>query len=227
MRAHLRSSISRAACTSAVLACVVGGVGISACSTPTTETNVWKSPTYAAGPMRNIAVFGGRVNQTQRHTLEDGFASALTAYGVHATQSYTIFGDQQPPDQATIRATLRNGGYDGALVSTLEGVSESVLVAPSADWGTGFYGAYWGPGAPVYTQTDQFVKFETTLWDPNSGKMVWSAITQTENPTSGTDFVSSLTKAVVPSMANAGLLPMGQPISLGGAAGSSRKIAAP
>jgi len=166
------------------------------------------------------------VDSTQRHTLEDGFVTALAAYGVHAIPSYTIFGDQVPPEQATIRASLKNAGYDGALVSTLQGVAERVLVAPDADWGAGFYGAYWGPGAPVYAQTDQFVKFETTLWDPNSGKMVWSTMTQTENPTSGKDFVSSLTKTVVPSMAKAGLLPMGQPVSLNGAA-SSRNIAAP
>jgi hypothetical protein len=224
MRTEPRSSVSGAVYASAVLAGVVASAAVSACSTPTTETNVWKSPTYTAGPMRSIAVFGGRVDPTQRHTLEDGFVSALSAYGVRATQAYTIFGDQVPPDQATIRAALRNGGYDGALVSTLKGVSEQVLVAPDADWGNGFYGAYWGPGAPVYAQTDQFVKFETTLWDPNSGKMVWSAVTQTENPTSGKDFVTSLTKAVVPSMAKAGLLPMGQPVSLNG---SPRNIAAP
>jgi hypothetical protein len=226
MRADLRSSVSRAVYTSAVLGGAVVSTVLTACSTPTTETNVWKSPTYAAGPMRNIAVFGGRVDPTQRRTLEDGFVTALATYGVHATQSYTIFGEQVPPDQASIRASLKNAGYDGALVSTLKGVSEQVLVAPDAGWGDGFYGAYWGPGAPLYAQTDQFVKFETTLWDPNSGKMVWSAITQTENPTSGSNFVSSLTKAVVPSMAKAGLLPMGQPVSLNGAT-SSRNIAAP
>ena len=44
----------------------------------------------------------------------------------------------------------------------------------------------------------------------------WSAITQTENPTSGHDFVSSLTKTVVPSLAKAGFIPyaQGQPVSL-------------
>jgi hypothetical protein len=123
---------------------------------------------------------------------------------------------QAQPDSAALRATLQSAGYDGALVSTLRGVSEQVLVAPDADWGGGFYGGYWGPGAPAYAQTDQFVKFETTLWSPNSGKVVWSATTQTENPTSGHDFVSSLTKTVVPSLARAGLIPYtpGEPVSL-------------
>ena len=193
------------------------GLVAAACSTPTTETNVWQSPTYAAGPMKNIAVFGGRVNETDRRTLEDGYVAALASYGVHATPSYSLFPQGQvPKDQSAVRTVLQQGGYDGALVSTLKGVSEQVLVAPDAGWDTGFYGAFWGPGAPVYAQTDQFVKFETTLWNPNSGKMVWSAITQTENPTSGPNFVSSLTGKIVPSLAQAGLIParQGAPVSL-------------
>ena len=213
MRAEPRSCVpSAAAWASAALALVAV-----ACSTPTTETNVWKSPTYAAGPMKNLAVFGGRLSDADRRTVEDGFVSALATYGVHATQSYTIFPQNQvPPDAASVRATLQGAGYDGALVSTLEGVSEHVLVTPDAGWAGGFYGAYWGPGAPVFAQTDQFVKFETTLWSPSSGKMVWSAITQTENPTSGRDFVLSLTKTVVPSLAKARLIPptVGEPVSL-------------
>ncbi len=212
MRAELRSNIPRAA-AGASLALALVAV---ACSTPTTETNVWKSPTYSAGPMSNVAVFGGRVDPSQRRTLEDGLVSSLSAHGVHATQSYTLFGDQVPSDQATIRTALKNGGYDGALVSALKGVSDRTFIEPGADWGTGFYGAYWGAGAPAYAMTDQFVKFETTLWSTNSGKMVWSAMTQTENPMSGQDFVSSLTKTIVPSLAKAGFIPAkgGEPVSM-------------
>jgi hypothetical protein len=168
--------------------------------------------------MNNIAVFAGRVNATDRRTLEDGYVTALASHGVHATPSYSLFPQGQvPQDQAAIRSALQQGNFDGALVSTMKGVTEKVLVPPDANWGGGFYGAYWGPGAPVYAQTDQFVKFETTLWNPNSGKMVWSAITQTENPTSGPNFVSSLTGKVVPSLAQAGLIPpvpQGGPISI-------------
>jgi len=189
----------------------------SACSTPTTETQVWQSPAYTAGPMKNIAVFGGRVDETARHTLEDGFVSALAAYGVHATPSYAIFPNGQVPnDQSGIRATLQQEGYDGALVSSLKGVTEQVVIQPGVAWAGGFYGAYWGPGAPAYAQTDRYVKFETSLWSPESGNMVWSAITQTVNPSSGHDFVTSLTGTVVPSLSKRGLIPLKQaePVSL-------------
>ena len=190
---------------------------IVACSTPTHETSVWKSPNYASGPMKNVAVFAGRVNATDRHTLEDAYVAALAMYGVRATPSYSIFPESQvPPDAASVQTTLETQGYDGALVSTLRGVTERVYVSPDADWAGGFYGSYWGPGAPAYAETDQFVNFDTTLWNPATGKMVWSAVTQTENPRSGKDFAASLTKEVVPSLAKAGLIPSrnGAPVSL-------------
>src|SRR5262245_39453069 len=164
---HLMSTILFRSSSKLVGAAALALVA-AACSTSTTETNVWKSPTYAGGPMKNVAVFAGRVNATDRRTLEDGYVAALGAYGRRATPSYARFpGGQVPQDQAAVRTVLQQGGYDGAIVSTLKGVTEQILVAPDAYWGAGFYGAYWGPGAPVYAQTDQFVNFETTVWNPN------------------------------------------------------------
>ncbi len=210
---NVHTACISAACASAALALVAG------CSTSTTETNVWKAPSSSAGPLRNIAVFGGRVGETDRRTLEDGYVAELAAYGVHATQSYTLFPQSPvPPDADAIRTTLESAGYDGALVSALKNASETVVVPPEAGWAGGFYGpgGYWGTGGAVYPATVAYVKFETMLWSTTSGKMVWSATTQTENPTSGKAFVASLTKAVVPSLAKAGLFAPkeGQPVSL-------------
>jgi hypothetical protein len=191
-------------------------LGLAACSTPTTETSVWQSPSYAAGPMKNIAVFGGRLNDTDRRILEDGYVARLAEYGVRASPSYAVFPQGQiPQDQAAVRDALQRAGYDGVLVSTLKGVNEQVFAAPGAYWAGGFYNAYWGPG-PAAVETNEFVKFETTLWDPKSGKMVWSTVTQTENPTSNKNFVASLTGTVVPSLSQAGLIPPkpGKPVSL-------------
>ena len=212
MRAELKSRIPRAAaCASAALT-----IAVVACSTPTTQTSTWMSPTYAGGPMRSVVVFGGRVNNTDRRTLEDGFVSMLAEHGVRATSSYMLFPGAPPRNAAEIRATLRSNGYDAALVSTLEGVSEQMLVTPDAGWDDGFTGSYWGTGEPMYAETDRFVKFETTLWSASTGKIVWSAITQTENPKSGQDFVSSLTKNIVPTLAKVGLIPAeGEPAPTG------------
>jgi hypothetical protein len=213
MREELRS---RSCVATAVLTLLLAG-----CSTPTEITSTWKDPSYAAGPMKNIVVFGGRLDATNRNALEDGFASALSARGVHATPSYTLFpGDLPASNDAQI--ALQKAGVDGILVASMRGVSEQSTYVAGTAYGGPFWGGYYGPGwggawDPGYVVTDQFVKFETSLWSPNGdGKMVWSAVTQTENPSSGKDFVSSLTKIVVPALAKAGFLPgpqEGKPVS--------------
>jgi hypothetical protein len=86
------------------------------------------------------------------------------------------------------RQTYVPGGYSGGF------------------WG-GYYGAGWGYD-PGYMVTDTFVNFETTLWDPHGeGKMVWSAVTETENPSSSSDFIAGLSKSIIPALVQARLLP--------------------
>jgi len=197
--------------------CLFGSVFIGAAtvlsagctSTPTTMTDVWRDPSYAAGPMRNLVVFGGNLNATNRRTLEDGFVSALAMHGVRATASYRLFPNELPPKEEA-RAAVKQIGADGVLVSTMKGVNEKVTVVPGSVFWGGFYGPGWGGPVwdPGYIVTDDYVRFETSLWDPTGdGRMVWSAVTQTENPRSGRDFVSSLTKSVTSALVKAGLLP--------------------
>jgi hypothetical protein len=191
------------------LALIVAG-----CSTEQTQaTDTWKDPSYVAGPMKNVVVIGARLNNTNRRTLEDGFAAALSTHGTRATPSYTVLPTPMPSKEAA-RAMVQQGGYDGVLVSSLKGVNDNVAVAG----GAGFWDAYYRPGwGDPYVVTDAIVRFETTLWDPaGAGKMVWSTVTETDGPTTGKDFTASLTGTVVPMMAKAGLIPPapGQAVSL-------------
>ncbi len=180
-------------------------------STPTTMSDVWRDPSYVAGPMRNVVVFGGRLDATNRRTLEDAFVSALSARGVHATASYNLF-PAELPSRNQAQAVMHEAGVDGVLVASMRGVKEKQTYVPGG-YDVGFWSGFYGPGwgaawDPGYVVTDEFVKFETSLWDPSgNGKMVWSAITQTENPSSGKDFASSLTKRTVAAMARAGFFP--------------------
>jgi hypothetical protein len=212
MRSHSRTSLTSAAAGGLF----VLALGLAACSSETKETAAWKSPSYAAGPMKNIAVFGGRLDEANRRVLEDGFVTELAAYGVHAVPSYSMFPDGMvPQDQTAVREALQKGGYDGVLVSTFKGVKEQAFAAPGSDWNRGFYSAFWGPG-PAEPGTSEYVKFETTLWDPNGGNLVWSTNTRTKDPSLNKNFASNFTHAVVPPLSQAGLIPpkSGQPVSL-------------
>jgi hypothetical protein len=205
------SSTLRSTVCAAVAVCTVS-LGSVACSTPTTVQSQWKNPSFSSGPLKNLLVVAARLPDAQRRTLEDGFVTALGSRGVHATPSYTLFPGPLP-DSATAQSTIQQQGFDGVLISTMRGVHERTYIEPGVAWGGGLYGDYWGPawtGPAAYVQTDTYVKFETTVWSPPAGgQMIWSAVTQTENPTSGKDFTNSLVKEIVPAMTKAGLIPVG------------------
>lgn len=194
------------------LSLVLAGIGLSsaslaACSTPTQVTSSWRDPTYEAAPLRNWLVIGARVDATHRRMLEDRFAAELGAHGVRATPSYRVFATEALPEREEARAAVASAGYDGVLVSTKKGVRETFSVEPGDTFWGGFYGPAWVT-SPPYIDTDEYVKFETTVWDPRGeGKLVWSTVTNTVNPTSEADFVSSLTRTIVPALTKAGFLP--------------------
>ena len=189
-------------------AVVLGGL-VCGCASSTTVTDVWSSR-EAVAPMRNVLVMGTRTDEASRRTVEDGFANSLALHGVRATPSYTLFPNGFPSTDDA-RKAVRSVGFDGLLVATAQGVTQRTTIVPGFGydfWGGYYWGPAWGGWYPGYVYTDQFVKFETTLWDPSGGgRLVWVATTQTENPSSGRQFVQSLTGKVIPEMEKAGVIP--------------------
>jgi hypothetical protein len=177
------------------------------CSTPTTATDVSRDPSSSRGSSKTVIVFGGGLDETYRHTLEDALVEVLTAHGVRATPSYRLYPGALP-NKAEARAVLQQAAVEGALVSNLR-VKKAKYVEGAPDFWSGSNGPGWG-GAnhPGHIVTEPVVNFETSLWDLRGPiKVVWSGSVQTDNPSSGRDFVSSLTKEVVRSMVRAGVLP--------------------
>jgi len=179
-------------------------VCLTACSTPTTIESTWRDPNYpAAAPMRSLIVLARVPNEANRRTLEDTYAATLSQHGVRATPSYRVF-QASHPDRQTVRQFLDQGGYDGLLVSRFEGVRTQTTVAPDANFDA-YYGDFWGGG--YYLETDQYVRVETSLWDAKTRKLVWSAVSETENPSSSSDAITSVVSKVTSSMTQAGLIP--------------------
>ena len=183
---------------SAAVVTVVLAIAAAGCATKTTVTEVWTGAA-APGPMRSVLVIGARADQATRHKIEDAFAANLALHGVRATPSYALFHDTFPASEEA-QNIVKQVGFDGLLVATSKGTTEkATVVIDSADFWHGYYGKGWGGWYAGYVYTDQFVKFETTVWDQRAGgKLVFAALTQTKNPSSGRDFVQSLTKAVLP-----------------------------
>jgi hypothetical protein len=199
-RGSLHGRGRRVAFTLAVLAAVAAG-----CGTPTSTTQLWQAKDIPRAPMQRIIVFGDGVSETGRRTVEDGFVTALAARGVSARPSYELF--PTPPDKEAARSAVMAAGFDGALVAKLQSVRDKpAYVAGGAS--TGLWDGYYVPSS-YYIVEDKEVNVQTTLWDlrDRNGVLVWSAVTKTTNPSSGSDAVESLTKEVVPKLEGGGLIP--------------------
>jgi hypothetical protein len=187
----------------AVLAVAVGPVLAVACTTAETRmTDVYRERTYTGGPKTNVLVVGGRMTAGHRRLVEDGFVAGLVVHGIHAAPSYALF-PGQIPSRDEVRSAIHDAGFDGVLVSTYRRIKEEQSLEPD-DWGSYVDWFYVGTGTTV---SDQTVVFVTSLVDPHTEQVLWSARTETLNPSSGDNFVASLTKRIVPALTTAGLIP--------------------
>jgi hypothetical protein len=184
---------------------LLAGCGASA---RTSVTQVWSAPVSGA-PMKSVMVFAAHMDEANRRTLEDAYVTALAQHEVTAKQSYTFFPGEPPPREQA-REVLKKAGIEGVLVSTLRGVREKQTYLSGYEGGlwSGYYGPSGGTSSPGYLISDEVVSVDTTLWDARTGdQLVFTITTTTTNPSSGKNFVPSVTDAVVPALENQKLIP--------------------
>jgi hypothetical protein len=197
------------------VALVAAAVGVSACaSTKTSVAQLWSAPLPSSpAPMGKVIVMATRMDQANRRSLEDSFAAALAARGVEAIPSYKLLPGALP-ERAEAEKTIRSVGADGILSLNFKGISERPTYVPGEGYSGGFWGGYyaWGVGYggyyEGYVHTDDIVNIEATLWDERVGDtVVWTALTNTNNPATGNALVRSVTDRVVPELSKAGFIP--------------------
>ena len=91
---------------------IVLGVGCGGAQTSVTQ--VWQAPLPATAPMKSMLVFGARMDEASRRSLEDRFVAELGKHGVRALSSYAVF-PGAPPDQEKARAKVNELGLEGIL----------------------------------------------------------------------------------------------------------------
>jgi hypothetical protein len=169
---------------------------LSACASTTLQT-AWLDPTFTAKPMKKIDVIGIGSNLTNQRVFEDIFAQKLREAGVEGVAGYTVIPDEARAAQQPFTDAVVRTGAQGLLVVRLLGVDTrtqvSTTMVPTGPmwggpgmWGGGWGGGPWGPTMMPVQQVSQYdlATVEATLFEVRTGRAVWSATTQTLNPTS-------------------------------------------
>ncbi len=189
------------------LAVLSGGV---ACAT-TLETQ-WKDPSARAEDFtfRRVVTLAQVDDEAVRRRAEDAMAAALAggpraqAGALEAKPAYPLVARSELADADALRAKLERAGFDGAVLMRLVSDEDRVRYVPGR--AETFYGVVvrYEPG---YYDVDRILRVETNLYSVEDGRLLWSGVTKTVDPSDLEDLVDGIAKAVRNELEDQGLVP--------------------
>jgi hypothetical protein len=169
-----------------------------------------KSSDLPAVKYKKVLVIGVSPDQGLRQLFEEEFVKALAARGVIAISSYQQLPEAKPTREA-VEKVAGNLNVDAVLVSRLiERNSQTQFdpgVASVPANISGYYDDAWkGAYEPPSTYTVTVVRIETRLFDAASGKLAWSAETETFDPKDREKEIRNLSGVLIGAMSKQNLI---------------------
>ena len=196
-------------------------VTLSACSN-TKFTKQWIDEDFDGQPYDDILVLVVDEKKGYRQDAEDYIVQKLNEAGNNAMQSYDILSKTETIDEHMVGKAINGLQLDAVIVMYATGVTEEEYYVPTRRFGVysgygydhahydSFYDYY--PHAynyvyvPGYDNRHYVVTLETSLFDLNSGKMVWSGQSSTFAPESVDDVIHSITELSINELKTKSLL---------------------
>jgi hypothetical protein len=193
------------------------------CGSTTSVTGSYKNPAVNTNELQYKKIFIAALtsNVAMRQKVETSLAESVNAHGYTSVKSIDAF----TPDFRTssgskselVLQKIHETGSDGILtVALINKETESRYVQGNAYPVNaypyyGSFGSYWGNWygpmyEPGYYTTDKTYFIETNLYDAKSEKLVWSAQSQTLNPSDIDDFLAGYKKAIEKQLVMDGLV---------------------
>jgi hypothetical protein len=184
-------------------------------------TSSWKDPstTKALASYKNILVVGMEGNRQVKEQMENYLTEDLKKSGVNATASFDAFGPKAFANlnEDQIADKVRSKGYDGVITIALMDrkkeqnyVPGTVNYAPVGLFYNRFgryystiYSRIYDPG--YYTTSTNYF-WETNLYDARQDKIIYSAQSQSFDPSSLTSMSKEHGKLIVKDLEKSGFL---------------------
>jgi hypothetical protein len=188
----------------------------------TSLKQTWKSPDYQGGPVRKAAVVAVEERGLVRQGVENRFARRLEAQGQPAMVTFDILSLQQiKDDKQAAAARAREAGADSVLIVRLvdvatyasqvralnERYTPTITGVDTFGWYDYYSVAFMDMGT-TYGTLKQKVYLDISLFDLNTGKRLWSGLTETvvKEKTDRVLLVDALVGKVVSAMVKDGVV---------------------
>jgi hypothetical protein len=170
---------------------VLAGILFMAAGCASTQlATTWKDPSYSGALPKKVLVVAFVPSQTTQEEIQTQLAAKLRDANVQAipVSQYVTPGTTVSRD--TLDRVIKEGHFDGLMVSRYRRTTETVNYVPGAAWDWGGYYSLYGPYAPGYWSVTPQVHMETSLFDATKGEnghLIWSGTSATtESGANGT-----------------------------------------
>jgi hypothetical protein len=172
---------------------------LSACAS-TDLTAVWKDVQYKSYA-RKIIVIGILQSPVIQRQFEDEMVRRLKKHRTDAIAGYTVLPDRPEDDRAAAEQKIRELGADAVMIVQVVDKKTVTNYVPSP----GYYGSTWqgyyaySPGTVVQ---DDYAVVRTNLYDLASGKLIWTASSETLLSDNAGSRVVMFVRVIVKSLAD-------------------------
>jgi len=208
-------------------------VGIAACksSTATHLSQTFRNPGFEETEFKELFVIGVAEDQDGRMAFENAFAAAIANEGGGAQASWKSLPESTLLSEERIHSAIDGSSFDGVLMTRLLSVDKKNtkytpprkynrgrktlgFVPAGPSWGMGWGGfhtfyaiAFTEVHRPGYFDTSKTFRLETNLYSAATMDLVWTAQSETVDPSSVPDLLASMTAAVAKRLRKEGLIP--------------------
>ena len=185
-------------------------VSIITSCTSTKITATWREEDFQAKTFDTIAVVAVTDNLKVRQALEDRFTEKLIKQGIHGVPSLSFVSpdkDLHSIEKEKVISLLQDLGADGVIVINILSVDKEKTYIPGTTYYTPYYNNYYFYDyyaysysrihEPGYYQESTSIYLETDLFDLETTKLIWSARSETVDPTSANSAANTLANLVI------------------------------
>jgi hypothetical protein len=185
-------------------------IGLVSCGPSTRIASSWRDPGVTVDPnaFNKVLCAAFVQDETNRRVVEDELVKRLKGKGV---ASYTL--NLAAADSNNIEAKLKEAGFDGIIIMRLAAVEKETNYVPGSTgypyYGgyRGYYGyAYGAYSTPGYYTEDKIFSVETNFYSVKTGKLMWSAKTETTNPSKTSQVTNEIADVITEKMISEGFL---------------------
>jgi hypothetical protein len=189
-------------------------LALAACNS-TAVRDTWTAPDVSRISFKKIMVVATFPDMADRRNAEDALKAQITR--ADCVTSYSVLGDETDvKDIAKVSAVIKAAGVDGIVVMRPVLEKSEILYRPGMLYPGPYrmFRSYYSPYyalRPYYYQPGRYsvertVEIETNIYEAAGGRLLWSAVTTSPNPTDPQQLMKDASAAIRAELVREGLI---------------------